>query len=340
MKSFRFSFLGTGNAWPITLSKKHPFYDPGNFSHLANASYQIEKRIDNQFYGKILVDAGHGIIPLLIRDDNRLPDALIITHPHADHIVSIDWICHSYAKIHNNEKFLPLYCSGLCYQKIIRTFPNLEKYLDFRELIAGKTMEIVEMAEISLIAYPVYHGMAAPGASMLRFDLENEKKLLLTGDVLTPMLRKKDYQDLQSVPFIITDANNRFPYPRSNHWSVVSNGPEDKAEPARLRSFKNDLQLSAMLSQHLDNSLDPDNYKYFDEWLSGADPEIFHFSISDFCKVIKPEKVFPVHYSGGEDEKYYQSHRLSRKEFQNWLNEQAPSFFEYILPSPGDGFDL
>jgi hypothetical protein len=64
MKSFRFSFLGTGNAWPIKISKKHPFYDPGNFSHLANAFYQIKKRVGDQFSGKILIDAGHGIIPL------------------------------------------------------------------------------------------------------------------------------------------------------------------------------------------------------------------------------------------------------------------------------------
>jgi hypothetical protein len=67
---------------------------------------------------------------------------------------------------------------------------------------------------------------------------------------------------------------------------------------------------------------------------------LFLFSISDFCKVIKPEQVFPVHYSGGEDEKYYKSSRLSRKEFQSWLNGQEPSYSEYILPSPGDGFDL
>ena len=75
---------------------------------------------------------------------------------------------------------------------------------------------------------------------MLMFSQkESTKKLLLTGDILCPLLSKKDIEGFQDIELMLVDCNNRFPYPKSNHWSFSNH----KTENSYLTEFLIDFEL-------------------------------------------------------------------------------------------------
>ena len=100
---------GVGNAWPVPLGSDHPFYDPGDPEQLANVSFSLLKSSGNSptsttIEWEILIDAGHGIVQYLIRHGNRIPEAVVLTHAHLDHTLSLDWIIQSFYRLHQKEK--------------------------------------------------------------------------------------------------------------------------------------------------------------------------------------------------------------------------------------------
>jgi hypothetical protein len=330
--------MGTGNAWPVLISESHPFYDASRPGDLSNAAYSLERA--DQPTGKIIFDAGYGVIPFLINNGNEVPEAVILTHPHLDHTVSLDWITHSYFKKYNKKKKLPLYCSLRCYQTVIQSFPQLKDKLEFQELFPAEKTVIKELNEISITAYPLYHGNPAVGANMIKIDIEEVPQFLLTGDILCPMLRETDYQDLIDIPFLIVDGNNRFPYPNSNHWSIVPYGPDGNSPGEYLENFRGILSPSEFLSTHLLPFTHRNYLNYFDQWLKDMNPAKIELSILDFCNRISPGKTYIVHYSGGEDEKYYGQGKLGKEDLENWTRQHAGKLTDFAIPGRGDSINL
>ncbi len=340
MDRFNFSFIGTGNAWPVMISEEHPFYNADMPGELSNAAYQLEKTGENGTGSKIIFDAGHGVIPFLIQHGNKIPAAVILTHPHLDHTVSLDWIAQSYFKKHQKKQKLPVYCSLRCFQVVVQSFPQLNDKLEFNELYPAQTTLIKEMEEISITCYPLFHGNPAVGAGMIRVDINHQKMILLTGDILCPVLRKKDYDELNDIPVMISDANNRFPYPSSNHWSITPNNPGNNSLSDYLVEYRKKLSPAEILSTHLLPFTDRKYLDYFDEWLG----EFYHseteLSILDFCKRIKPKQTFLVHYGGGEDEKHYHQDRLNKTELESWAQSVANNYTVFKVPVSGDSISF
>lgn len=340
MEKYSLNFIGTGNAWPVLVSDEHPFYDTGSVKELSNAAYTLEARENGQLKKRILLDAGFGVIPYLLQNENRLPEAVILTHAHLDHTVSLDWITHSFYKKHNKKKKLPLYSSVPAFKTVISSFPQLEDKIDFRPLFPGVIEKIEEMDKLSVTFYPVYHGNPAVGAGMIRLDIHGDKKILFTGDVLCPVLRKQDRESLKKIPVLITDSNNRFPYPGSNHWSFLPGFPGEEKRNSYLKDFLNKFGPSQVLSTHLHPFSDPRILKYFDQWLEEYRNEKLILSIKDFCAEILPVKTYLVHYGGGEDERYYNAPRMSREQLQEWVKQEGEMLTDYIVPAPGISVDL
>ena len=248
---------GKGNAWPVILGQDHPFYNRSNLEELANASCSIIKsEHDNinvhNIEWEVMIDAGHGAVQYLLKNCNRIPDALCITHPHIDHTLGIDWIIQSYYKTY--KKQYPVYCTALCWERTLTSFPHLKEMVNFKELIPFKEKEVTEADHLTVIPFPVYHGQSAVGAVMLNFKYNEEsksKKMLFSGDILCPILRKDDYSYLHDLDLFIADANNRFPYPKSNHWSILNgiNGIDSDI----LKYFKKEITLANILYPHIHN---------------------------------------------------------------------------------------
>jgi glyoxylase-like metal-dependent hydrolase (beta-lactamase superfamily II) len=326
---------GMGNAWPVPLGQEHPFYSGNTRPDYANASFSLLWLDAQKQAGKdILVDAGHGIVPFLLQNGNRIPDATVITHPHFDHILGLDWIVQSYYRFHDHQPY-PVYATRGCRNQILQVFPHLKGLTDFRELRYGEPEQVVEVDGLKITAFPVYHGLHARGAAMILFHWKPaECRVLFTGDLLFPMIHKTDLRALQKIDWLVTDANNRFPYPKSNHWSIVHNKPED--EPF-LSSFFNNLKRNETGLPH--HHLGYTEYTYLLDWYREfPDIKSSFLNLFDFIHELLPLHMIFTHYSGLEDWKYYHQPVLTRQELLHWgVKQLTKSGMDTLLHIPETG---
>jgi phosphoribosyl 1,2-cyclic phosphodiesterase len=342
MNQVQLRINGRGNAWPVFLGQEHPFYNRQKYEDLANASCSLLKKSDTKnekIEWELLIDAGHGTVQYLLQNHNRIPEAIFITHPHIDHFLGIDWIIQSY--FNACQKPYPVYATILTWKKIVSALPHLERVVHFNELIPYSSVTLNEISDIQVTAYPVYHGQNAEGASMFLFEVEG-KKVLFTGDILCPLLKETDFAKLKNIDFLVTDANNRFPYPQSNHWSITSK--IDKNKPPFLADYINKHSVKFLLSPHLKPSVPIYYSKCFDYFLNSKFTiQHFIFDSLSFIEKIQPEQVVFLHYSGSEDEKYYQESILNSNELQIWTQNVIQNHFieaTATVPYVGQYFDI
>jgi len=118
MSKIKVRINGRGNAWPVILGQEHSFYNRNNPEDLANASCSILKSKTDQpkeddIEWDLMIDAGHGTVQYLLKNCNRIPETVFITHPHIDHTLGLDWIVQSYYKRHKkNILFMLQFCVG------------------------------------------------------------------------------------------------------------------------------------------------------------------------------------------------------------------------------------
>ena len=326
MKEYALRINGRGNAWPIPIAQVHPFYSLPDAPDYANASYSLlEKDGDGNVVRDLLVDAGHGIVPFLLRHGNRIPDAMLITHPHFDHTLGMDWIIQSYYRFHGKKRY-PVYATRGCREQIVATMPHMADLVAFTDLPYGVPVEVKEMgAGIIVTAYPVYHGVHARAAAMLQVAVPQAgRQLLFTGDVLLPLIRQQDLEAFSGVDWLITDANNRFPCPKTNHWSVTRHAPQDEQY---LQPWLDSLSQEMLMAPH--NFQSYDNYRYLlDFFRDFPEKDDYLLTLLDFAGQLRPRNLLLAHYSGLEDEKYYGEEVLDTAGLQQWSERLAAT----VLP--------
>ena len=341
MFRLRTRFHGTGNAWPVVLGEEHPFYDRYNYAQLANAAYSLLSEDEGKVEYEVLIDAGHGTIQSLLSTTNRIPEAVCLTHGHLDHTLSVDWIVQSYYRQHQKMSRYPVYSTRLVYEALCTSYPQLEEMIDHRELKYG-IREPLEQTPIQVTAFPVYHGLKATGASMLLFEeAKSGKRILFTGDLLTPMIRRKDLAMLHNVDMAVCDANNRFPYPRSNHWSI-QHAPAPSKD-SFLDDFMEGMNPEKLQLPHRHISFHPSNEEFLEAFKMDYSPEGQPFVLLDFLRQINPMHTAVVHYSGSEDEKYYGQPRLSLQDLTTWMIAEGKKYLPHTtfhVPAAGDLIDI
>jgi phosphoribosyl 1,2-cyclic phosphodiesterase len=343
---------GRANAWPVFIGSGHPFYSAANPDDLSNASFSIimsdSDKITSETIGwEVIIDAGNNTASYIIRHENRIPEAIVLTHPHMDHSLGVDWIVQSYYYKYDKKRKYPLYATAPCWEFVRQSYPHLVHIIDFKELKPGATTTIDEVDDLQVTAFPVFHGESAFGASLLVFEvIENSvhSKAVFTGDMLCPLLRKKDYEFLKDVNVIYIDCNNRFSYPKSNHGSIVTSMPGNKAESKYLAQWKKEIYLSYLIAPNLEKSYDAAKHSYFDEFLSdNKDLKEIPFSIIDFIKMTAIPEVKLVHYSGYEDKKIYEQEVLNGRDLEKFANEMASLNklkSRFSVPETGDIYIL
>ncbi|MEN8203811.1 MAG: MBL fold metallo-hydrolase [Bacteroidota bacterium] len=337
-RSLQLRIHGKGNAWPVPLGETHPYYDRSNTRELSNAAFSLHVMEGNDIFSSILVDAGHGTIQSLISGSNRIPDCICLTHGHMDHTLSVDWIVQSYWRKHDKKRPYPIYATKPVYEFFIQSYPHLSDQVDFRILDFGKGISLDHDASIKLTAYPAYHGQGAYGASMLLFEPAG-RKILFTGDLLTPLLRKVDYTALQDIDLLVVDSNNRFPWPRTNHWSFAGDPDQHLGRSEVMVQYFAGISWKQLMHPYKLSSLNPVSRDYFmqagEEWSLPQQP----LSIMEFLEKTNPRSVMPVHYSGAEDLKYHGKDILAPDELANWIfsvSRNAGLKSEYVFPDAGE----
>jgi glyoxylase-like metal-dependent hydrolase (beta-lactamase superfamily II) len=341
---------GRGNAWPVFLGGSSSFYDASSSIDLSNASFSIIHCRSNKFKldeieSEILIDAGHHAIPFLIQHGNRIPEAVVLTHGHLDHTLGLDWVAQSKYYLSNKTQLLKVYASLLVWKFVKQSYPHLEKIIDFRELLPGKQITLDGIAGIQLTAYPVYHGEHAKGASMLCFTTNQDKQILFTGDMLCPILPKKEIEKIKGAELVFIDSNNRYPYPLSNHGSVVPFSPANKTISSQLSDWFEKASLNYLIAPHARSSYNSIYHAYFEEFLDdyNAVSELPH-SIFDFAKLTLPQKLNLIHYGGMEDLKYHSASVINSEQLQEWTAKCAQDYdiktTQFNVPGTGDVLEV
>ncbi len=348
MHSIFINFYGAGNAWPVLIESEHPFYNRKKNNDLSNSSFSLIKSGNYKLNKKnisweILIDAGHGVPQFILQNHNRIPDAIVLTHAHLDHTIGLDWIVQSYIRARSGKPY-PVYATKLSSEYVKQSFPHLDGLIEWKEISFGKRIVINEIDQLSLIAFPVYHGQRARGACLLLFEIEENinKKVVCTGDILCPLLRKQDIEIIKEPDFLVADANNRFPFPQSNHWSILNYLPNNN-ENKFLTDWMNEISFASLISTNLEIE-DRNKTKYFNILHDEMEEKLdLILSIFDFIKIIKPKRVALTHYSGKEDEIYHKEKILSRIQLMKWIEIEAKKNMiasDFYLPKTGDRFVL
>jgi len=337
-ESLQLKVHGRGNAWPVSLGQEHPFYDREDARELANAAFSLEQWKDESLLGDILVDAGHGTVQSLLAGANRIPHCICLTHGHMDHTLSVDWVVQSYRRFGGGAGPYPIYATAPVYRFLLQSFPQLAALTELRELLPGVSTALEVPGKVEVTAFPVYHGPSAAGASMLLFQTAG-KKVLFTGDVLTPLLREEDYQVLRDVDLLVADANNRFPWPRTNHWSFSGRPGKPIVRCGRIDSFLEGNDPDKLCAPHEDPDMSSVTRDYLEQFKMQWNPATQPMTVLELVGRIGPSKVIPVHYSGSEDQKHYGADMLDRDALQQWMERKgrdAGFSTEFHLPLTGE----
>jgi ribonuclease BN (tRNA processing enzyme) len=354
---------GRGSAWPLELAAHHSSDHrhaalQGRPHEYANTSLSILKVDDAPSHApvhwEVLFDIGQGIVPFLVQHGNRLPDAVILSHPHFDHVSGLDWLVQSYRRQTSAKAPLPVYTSKPCWETVARIFGYLvhsERLpgMLLRELRPGESQDIPEAPGLQVTAFPVFHGDFAPGASLLLLEYAEaaHRKAVLTGDLLCPLLRHSDFERLRDADVLYVDAYSRFPWPRTNHWSFAAYDPRQgrETESTELTAWRRDYPLTYLITPHtraFERQTHRQYYRFFDDFLLEAlqDRSQLCWSIVEFAQRIQPQRIQLVHYGGHEDLRHYGQAILNDEELLSWTQREALSCNlaaeAWSVPRPGD----
>lgn len=310
---------GRGNAWPVPLGGNHPFYDRNDYRDLSNAAFSLTASGQGRILDHVLIDAGHGTVQGLLSGMNRIPDCICLTHGHMDHTLSVDWIVQSYRRQREKSPLYPVYATAPVCRSLCRSYPHLEKLMECRELIPGETLSLGDSGTLQLTTYPAYHGPGAAGASMLLFE-RGGRRVLFTGDLLSPLLREADYERLKGVDLLVVDANNRYPWPRTNHWSFAGDSADPTERNSVLKTFIGGLTWEELAYPHELQSAGESARDYFRQLKEDWNPATQPFTILEFLPRIEPGLVLPVHYSGAEDARHHHEAILDGEGLLSWIS--------------------
>src|SRR5919197_1526140 len=147
----------------------------------------------------LLIDVGKGVLKSLEKMDlssadisgpisnffksssTNIPDAVLITHSHDDHIKELLSVGTRYSE--QKSGTLKVYCTRECYEQLRNKFPELESKNDGRSGVSFNTVrhgEPFNVGPISVVPISAYHGDNAPlGCVIYLLRLPGNKKVII-----------------------------------------------------------------------------------------------------------------------------------------------------------------
>ena len=188
----------------------------------ANVSFSLVQRVTGKTVRHTLIDCGMGVVPSLLDFERthgvHVVHEVLLTHPHLDHFVQLDWL--SMCVVRNGREDqprpLPIYASPECWEQgPARVHRYLAERSGFRPLRAGTA---VVLGDLVVTPFAVDHGPTAAGA--LGFVVEHGgRRVVITGDFNRIMNEDDPLFFAADVAFL--EANTWHPADRTRHQSVL-----------------------------------------------------------------------------------------------------------------------
>ncbi len=186
----------------------------------ANTSVSLILRRQGEVRLHVLVDVGMGALNSLLEYQyqahlNRI-DALLLTHPHFDHIAGLDWLAAMVRRsdVPGQPKPLPLYCSDGCYEEAItRRFTWLKDLFAHRPLSSGKPFQIEgrDGARLGVTPMAVWHGPTAPGAMIYSIEAPAQRKRIVLAWDMLHLAPGVDDSPARSADLLLVDSTSWHP---------------------------------------------------------------------------------------------------------------------------------
>jgi len=176
----------------------------------------------------LLVDVGHGIVRslqeisrsgLVSTDMSYLPDALLITHSHDDHIHDLSAL----VDLYSSSRRLKIFCTRETHEQLMNKFDphKLNSLAQFIEIIPSKETEIgpFSVTPLSVVHYDYNSHTPLSGCVIYVIVLPDKKKIVIGWDFLT--VNEVDQNLLWNPDVLILGAETYNHHPAAGIISVT-----------------------------------------------------------------------------------------------------------------------
>jgi len=177
----------------------------------------------------VLVDIGEGVtdsiekgsLELGFSSSATVPDALLITHSHDDHVKELPLLLQKLTDNNDLTRDLKIFCTLQCWNQLVEKFPQLSNRSNKGNIISFVGVEpnrAFEVGPFSVIPVLAYHGDNSPVGSVIYILKYLDKKVIIGWDFLS--LPNVDENWLWNPDLLILGTQNYNTHPETGMISV------------------------------------------------------------------------------------------------------------------------
>lgn len=158
------------------------------------------------------------------QDAFYLPNALLITHAHDDHIQDLPLLLENIRRL-SNDAIFEIFCTAQCRDQILAKFPVITEMVDGSNANSKISFKVIEpnkafeIGSLSITPIEAYHGENSAGSVIYVVRLPDNKKIVIGWDFLS--LKSADESLLWNPDLLILGTQSFNQHPETGLISVT-----------------------------------------------------------------------------------------------------------------------